>query len=265
MRKNYGDATAAYRRALNASGLLPADRVAGAASFADVLMATGDRDEATLVLMRALQAVEALPEGPERTMVLPAALLEMGSHFHATGDNGPKAEPHLRRGLDLAEEPASKNLNREPSKNLKETAQKLAKTLGQVLKAKGDVQGAEAMFRRALTLREELLPAQHPNIASSLLHVANIVKAGGRYSEAQGLYSRALAILEKALGPSHVDVASLLINLAACIQHSHGDLHEAKGMYERALAIRKAAHGGDHVDVTKLEQVIADLRAEGMR
>jgi tetratricopeptide (TPR) repeat protein len=118
------------------------------------------------------------------------------------------------------------------------------------------------LLSRTIICREELLPANHPNIASSLLHVANCLKAQGKYTQAQTHFRRALTILETTLGKNHLDVASLLISLATCSQHARGEVNEADALLTRALSIRRSQLDPKHVDVVKLEQVITDLRTQ---
>ena len=77
--------------------------------------------------------------------------------------------------------------------------------------SKAEVQGkyseAEALFNRALTIREKALGANHRDVGTTLNNLGLVHAAQRKYSEAEGLYKRALAIRERALGANHPDVA----------------------------------------------------------
>ena len=66
--------------------------------------------------------------------------------------------------------------------------------------AQGKYADAEALYKRALAIREKALGANHPDVARTLDNLAIVYWAQGKYAEAEGLYKRALAIREKALG-----------------------------------------------------------------
>jgi len=87
---------------------------------------------------------------------------------------------------------------------------------------------------RSLMIYEKALGRDHPSVASSVNHLAELYRETGRYGDAEPLNKCALAILEKALGPDHPDVATSLINLAK--------LHKAQGRVDLDLEhIRRAS------------------------
>ena len=81
-------------------------------------------------------------------------------------------------------------------------------------------------MQRALAIREAVLGAEHPDVATSLNNLAWLYQARGRYEAAEPLYQRALAIHEAVLGAQHPDVATSLNNLA--------ELYWAQGRYGEA-------------------------------
>ncbi len=85
---------------------------------------------------------------------------------------------------------------------------------------------AEPLYKRSLEIKEKVLGAEHPSVATTLSNLAELYKAQGRYEEAEPLYKRSLEISEKVLGAEHPDVATTLSNLAL--------LYEAQGRYEEA-------------------------------
>jgi tetratricopeptide (TPR) repeat protein len=64
---------------------------------------------------------------------------------------------------------------------------------------------AEALYKRALAIREKALGPEHPDVAMLLSDWATSYEAQGRSEDAELLYVRALSIREKALGTDHKD------------------------------------------------------------
>jgi tetratricopeptide (TPR) repeat protein len=73
---------------------------------------------------------------------------------------------------------------------------------------------AEALFKRAITIREEVLGENNTRMAASLQQLAYLYTALGRYVEATNLYNRSLAILQSCLDQSHPDITDALNKLA---------------------------------------------------
>ncbi|MCK4856500.1 MAG: tetratricopeptide repeat protein, partial [candidate division Zixibacteria bacterium] len=71
----------------------------------------------------------------------------------------------------------------------------------------GDYTRAETLYKRSLTVRENVLGPKHPDVAQSLNNLAALYSAQGKYEQTEPLYQRALKILEQILGPKHPDVA----------------------------------------------------------
>ena len=132
-----------------------------------------------------------------------------------------------------------------------------------LLEARGDLAGAEPLYRRALAIREKSRGPDHPETAISLTNLAALLQARGDLAGAEPLYRRALAIREKALGPDHPDTATSLQNLAGLLQ-ARGDLSGAEPLYCRAWAIRDKALGPDHPDTaSSLNNLARVLQARG--
>ncbi len=67
----------------------------------------------------------------------------------------------------------------------------------------GKLGEAELLLKQALTIREEVLGARHPDTALSLNNLAYLYEAQEKLGKAEPLYERALAILKRILGPDH--------------------------------------------------------------
>jgi tetratricopeptide (TPR) repeat protein len=77
--------------------------------------------------------------------------------------------------------------------------------LGILLKYKGDHEGAEVLWRRALEGREKALGPEHPDTLMSLNNLGTLFSDKGDYEGAEALCRRALEGLEKVLGRDHPD------------------------------------------------------------
>jgi tetratricopeptide (TPR) repeat protein len=97
----------------------------------------------------------------------------------------------------------------------------------------GKYADAEGLCKRALAIREKAFGEDHPDVATSLNHLAVVYREQGKYADAEGLDKRALAIFEKALGTDHPDVADTLNDLAILLASS--------GNSENALAYSRKA------------------------
>jgi tetratricopeptide (TPR) repeat protein len=120
--------------------------------------------------------------------------------------------------------------------------------LAEVYRAQGQYTQAEPLLQRALTISEQALGPQHPQVAMGLNNLAGLYQAQGRYAEASSLYQRALTIWEQALGPQHPQVAAGLNNLAG-LYENQGRYAAAEPLYQRALLVKEQALGPQHPDV----------------
>ena len=75
--------------------------------------------------------------------------------------------------------------------------------LAALYQARGEWKRAEVLYRRALAMKERVLPADHPDIATTANNLAIVCRHRGRPEEASALYGRALEILQRTLGPAH--------------------------------------------------------------
>ena len=122
---------------------------------------------------------------------------------------------------------------------------------------------AQALFERAIAIRESVFGPGHPLTAYSLNNLAVLLKDCGNLKGARPLFERALAIWEKALGPAHPDTTASLNNLATQLQ-AEGDLAGARRLFERALTNWERLLGPEHPDTaTGLSNLAFVLQAEG--
>jgi hypothetical protein len=95
---------------------------------------------------------------------------------------------------------------------------------------------AQPMVERALSIREQNLGSEHPDVAVSLNDLALLHLHQAQLSEAEPLMRRALAIDEASYGAEHPEVAADLNNLAQLLQATNR-LSEAEPLSRRHVLI----------------------------
>jgi CHAT domain-containing protein/tetratricopeptide (TPR) repeat protein len=121
-------------------------------------------------------------------------------------------------------------------------------SLADVYWRQGKYAEAEALYKRAVVIREKVLGKDHSGVADYLNNLGLILNDQGKYAEAEGLYNRALAIYDKAQNTRQPLVARTLSNLAGVYTHQ-GKYSEAEALYKRALEIKEKALGADQLSV----------------
>jgi tetratricopeptide (TPR) repeat protein len=122
---------------------------------------------------------------------------------------------------------------------------------------------AAGLLKRALSIREAHLGADHLTTAQSLNNLATVLHDQGDLDTARTMHERALTIYETRLGADHPTTAHSLNNLAAVL-HAQGDLNHARTHHERALTICEARLGSDHpTTATSLTNLATVLHAQG--
>ncbi|BAY65055.1 peptidase-like protein [Calothrix brevissima NIES-22] len=125
----------------------------------------------------------------------------------------------------------------------------------------GKYSEAIPLAERALTIREQVLGKEHPDVATSLNNLAELYREQGNYAKAEPLYLRSLAIREQMLGKEHPDVATSLNNLAE-LYREQGNYAKAEPLYLRSLAIREQMLGKEHPHVATSLNNLAELYRE---
>ncbi|UUX99170.1 tetratricopeptide repeat protein [Sphingomonas sp. J315] len=128
--------------------------------------------------------------------------------------------------------------------------------LSNVAASNGDAEAAEAYARRALKLAEHTLPDGHPDIATSIAHIAMHRSAQMQLAEAEALHRKALALREAALPVGHPSIIQSYHNLGRNLtaQERHA---EAEILYRKILLLRKAAHPVEHLGVAQAYDSLA--------
>jgi TonB family protein len=107
---------------------------------------------------------------------------------------------------------------------------------------------ALSLAKRALEIRERLLPRSDPRVAISLGYLGDVYMAKRDYDNAKKTFERLLQLQEEQGGPTDVKLASTLDRLAV-LYNRDGKPAKAEELYQRALAIREKALGPEDVQV----------------
>ncbi|KOO31608.1 tetratricopeptide repeat family [Chrysochromulina tobinii] len=100
----------------------------------------------------------------------------------------------------------------------------------------------EALYRRAIAVREQVLGPKSPTLAASLSNFSVLLarrRTGVAIEEAERLLRRGLAIRQSVFGEEHPETASSYNLLGNLLFYQKGELDAAERLYQRALAIRE--------------------------
>ena len=122
---------------------------------------------------------------------------------------------------------------------------------------------AQPCFEKAMTLRQQVLGADHPETAASYQNCGENLRAQGQYQRAQGLFEKALVTQEKLRGPADPVTATAANSLALCLA-GQGKFAAARPLYENALVILRQSRGINHRDTAAAYSNLAsNLIAQG--
>ena len=154
--------------------------------------------------------------------------------------------------LDQTAERVNRELRDQP-----DVEAEVRSTLGVVYQELGRYGKAEAMHRRALTLRRELFGPEQVDVAASLIRLAEALEYQGRLAEAESAAREALVIRRKLLGSEDPIVANALDEVGFVLQ-LEGRLAEAEAMHREAVAIQRKVSSNERLT---LADSLADFAA----
>ena len=106
------------------------------------------------------------------------------------------------------------------------------------------------LAKKALQIREKLLPRTDYRVTASLNHLGDLYLAKRDYNAAKQVFEKLLPILEERSGPTDKSLGATLDRLAV-LYHRQGNMSKAETMYQRAVAVREKAFGPDNVMVAE--------------
>lgn len=114
------------------------------------------------------------------------------------------------------------------------------------------------LAKRALEIREKLLPLNDPRVGNSLNNLAEIYIARHDYGKARDTYLRLLQHQTERFGADNAALARTLERLGA-LHYREGDNTKAEEAYKRALEINEKKYGPDHVEVAESLYAVAEF------
>lgn len=116
------------------------------------------------------------------------------------------------------------------------------------LAKEGKFNEALPLAKRALEIRERLLPRNDPLIGASLSYLADLYRAKRDYGMAKATLQRLLQMQQEQVGSDDASVARVVERLAL-VHLSEGNLGKAEDEYKRALEIKEKKFGPDSIHV----------------
>lgn len=150
-------------------------------------------------------------------------------------------------------------------KRLEGGKQNYALALGEkagALEGLGRGREAEAAYREALRITEEVFGPTHENVATLLNNLAVLDVAQHRYAESKSLITRAEGISK--LHNDELGRATALNNLAA-VNRAEKQYAESERLFLEAKRIRESELGTDHPDVALVLSNLANLYQDQKR
>jgi tetratricopeptide (TPR) repeat protein len=155
-----------------------------------------------------------------------------------------------------ANEPLTQTPEQPGAAALAEAAQLSAQVV--TLFNSADYEKTLPLAKRALQLRESLLPADHELVLAALLNLGETYTALKKYGEAEKLMDRLLKAHENKVGADDAGVAIFLDKLGL-LAFSQGDFKKSEASYTRALAIRERVFGKDDLEYAKSLYSLAEF------
>ncbi|CAF4740038.1 unnamed protein product [Rotaria sp. Silwood1] len=108
--------------------------------------------------------------------------------------------------------------------------------LGWLKTDQGHLKEAASFYEKSLKINQDVLPEDHPSLASLYSNIGQVYGDMGDYPKALEFYEKDLEITTKALPANHPDLATSYTNIGFAYKNM-GDYSKALEFYEKALEI----------------------------
>ena len=132
-------------------------------------------------------------------------------------------------------------------------------SIGQIYQKKNDFFVALHYYDRAITLRLECLPSNHPEMATSRLHLASMLIKSGYHSKALDLLAECLKIQQRSLPKYHRAMTDTHSTISVALI-KEGQLKDGIEHLDKALLISKKVYGCDHPSTISCIKLLDKLR-----
>lgn len=165
-----------------------------------------------------------------------------------------EAEESYRQSLELAEK-----------HQMPQIADVAASYWGRLCLETGRFDAAEDLLRKGLALAEKHRSKDSPDLAWSLIYLAQLYTQTGRHPEAEPLFRRAVGILETSLGKSHPATQSAASELGNVCMVMGRDGEAREWLERSAEAMRSVPEGNERDLVCTLERLAMLCLKQGER
>jgi tetratricopeptide (TPR) repeat protein len=117
--------------------------------------------------------------------------------------------------------------------------------LGMVNDGQGKYEEAIGFYKKSLEIQQKILPANHPDLATSYNNIGLVYKNMGEYSKALSYYEKDLEISQKTLPANHPDFAQSYNNIGM-VYDNMGKYSKALSSHEKALEIYQKTLPANH-------------------
>ncbi|CAF0925921.1 unnamed protein product [Adineta steineri] len=130
--------------------------------------------------------------------------------------------------------------------------------LGMIKYNQGEYQEALPYFEKALEIKQQSLPSNHPSFAASYNSIGLVNDNMGDYPKALSAHEKALEIRQQSLPPNHPDLAASYNNIGL-VHRSMGNYPKALSYYEKALEIQQQSLASNHPDLAAFYNNIGNV------
>jgi tetratricopeptide (TPR) repeat protein len=114
--------------------------------------------------------------------------------------------------------------------------------------SKGEYKEALSYYEKALNIRRQSLPSNHPDFSKSYIGIGSVHYSMGEYSKALSYYKKAVEIQQQSLPPNHPDLARSYNNIGS-VYSNMGEYSKALSSHEKALEIKQQLLSSNHPDL----------------
>jgi len=140
-------------------------------------------------------------------------------------------------------------------------AARLLQKMGIYLRERGRNEEAREVLEQALAQQEQQLGPEHPEVATTLNHLAGLYWNLGEIAQMEVLDQRSLRIRQQQLGPTHPLTAEILNDIGYALMRQ-GHYQQAVLQLDRALATCEQQLGPDHPQTATCLMNLGELYRE---
>ncbi|CAF0962378.1 unnamed protein product [Adineta steineri] len=120
--------------------------------------------------------------------------------------------------------------------------------LGRIKGSQREYLGALTSLEKALTIRQQLLPSNHPDLADSYNRIGAVYYSMNDYPKALSYFEIALTIRQQSLPSNHPDLGDSYNNIGV-VYYKMDDCPKALSYYDKTLAINQQSLPSNHPDL----------------